>query len=86
MSNKKAQAPAPHTRKPRKSKQLISGRDPVSQLYRAVDRYVKSKGGSIVVIGGIQIQQWPGDASNNFVVAVKCMGRLPKFAEAPNAR
>lgn len=75
MSTQQAQAPAPHTRKQRKSKQLITGRDPVSQLYRAVDRYVKSKGGSLVVIGGIQVQQWPGDPAHSFVVAVKCMGR-----------
>lgn len=56
--------------------------DPIDALYTAVDAYVKSKGGSIVVIGGIQIQQWPGDLKFNYTVAIKCTGQLPKFAGA----
>ena len=38
-------------------KSFIIGRDPIDQLYRAVERYVKSKGGSIVVIGEKQLQE-----------------------------
>ena len=55
----------------------ITGRDPTSQLYRAILRYVKSKGGSIMVIGGVQIEQWPGDGELKYVVGVRCMGRKP---------
>jgi hypothetical protein len=57
----------------------ITGRDPASQLYRAVVRYVESKGGSIFVIGGVQIQEWPGEFSGNFRLAVKCTGRKPRL-------
>lgn len=55
--------------------------DPTNALYAAINAYVKSKGGSIVVIGGIQIQQWPDDLKFNYTVAIKCTGQLPKFAE-----
>lgn len=59
----------------------IKGRDPISQLYRAVYRYVSCNGGSVAVIGGIQLIQWPTDASGNFTIAVKCTGKLPAFAQ-----
>ena len=36
----------------RRLNKIIKGRDPTSQLYRAVIRWIKSKGGSILVIGG----------------------------------
>lgn len=55
----------------------LTGRDPTSQLYRAVVRFVESKKGSIMVIGGVQIGQWPGDGEYKFVVGVRCMGRKP---------
>jgi hypothetical protein len=57
----------------------ITGRDFVSQLYRAVARYVESNGGVIVAIGGIQIQEWPDDGKFKFTVAVKCAGKRPVF-------
>lgn len=60
------------------AKRPITGRDPTSQLYRAVIRYIESKGGSVLVIGGVQIQQWPGERELNFVLGVRCMGRKPK--------
>jgi hypothetical protein len=58
----------------------INGRDPVSQLYRAVIRYVESKGGAIAVIGNVEIQEWPGDPKFNFRLAVRCTGRKPVIA------
>lgn len=58
---------------------LIPGRDPTSCLYQAVTRYVKANGGSILVIGGIQCQVWPGDLPGTFRIAVKCLGRKPEF-------
>lgn len=60
------------------AKRKILGRDPTSQLYRAVIRYVESKGGRAVVIGGVQVQQWSGDRGLNFVLGVRCMGTKPK--------
>lgn len=51
----------------------------IGRLYKAVDHYVKKSGGSIVVIGGIQIQQWPHDGEYRFTVAIKCSGTKPPF-------
>jgi len=57
----------------------ILGRDPVSQLYRAVIRYVESHGGNIVVIEGVQLQEWGGPY--RFSIAVKCAGKRPMLRE-----
>lgn len=59
---------------------LIGGRDPISQLYRAVLRYVEASGGQVIVIGGVQVQEWQ-PRSGNYVIGIKCMGKLPKFTE-----
>lgn len=73
---KATKVPADRTKKKRDP--LAGLRDPTSQLYRAVRRYVESKGGSILVIGGVQVEQWPGDGEFKFVVGIRCMGRKPK--------
>lgn len=52
------------------------------RLYKAVANYVEKKGGKLVVIGGIQLQEWPGDPAMVFHVSVKCMGRKPTYAES----
>lgn len=59
----------------------VVGRDPVSQLYRAIVRYIESGKGKILVIGGIEIQEWPGDPAYTYRVAVKITGRKPAFAQ-----
>lgn len=51
------------------------------RLYKAVENYVTKKGGKLVVIGGIQVQQWPADPAMVFYVAIKCMGRMPEYVE-----
>lgn len=56
---------------------VLAGRAPDLQLYRAVRRYVQNLGGSIVVIGGIEIQTWPGDREFTYRVAVHVLGRKP---------
>lgn len=62
----------------KKKRDVLAGkRDPTSQLYRAVRRYVESKGGNILVIGGVQVEQWPGEGKFKFVLGVRCMGRKP---------
>lgn len=48
-------------------------------LYKAVAKYVEKHGGAVVVAGGIQLQQMPGDNDSTFYVAVKCTGRKPIF-------
>jgi hypothetical protein len=59
----------------------ITGRKPIDQLYRAIIRYVESHKGKIVVIGGVEVQECPGDAQFNFRIAIRCTGRKPKFAD-----
>jgi hypothetical protein len=64
-------------KKKAKPKDRLAGRTPDMQLYRAVRRYIQSKGGNVVVIGGIEIQEWPGEGPYKFRVAVKLMGKRP---------
>lgn len=51
--------------------------DIIDDLYLAVQQYVESKGGSVVVIGGVQVQQWPNDLEHNFTIGIRCMGKKP---------
>lgn len=51
----------------------------VDRLYKAVQNYVETKGGKLVIVGGIQIQEWPRDNKGVFYVAVKCLGRKPNL-------
>lgn len=62
----------------KKKRDPLAGRAPDMQLYRAVRRYVESLDGSIVVIGGIEVQEWPGDPQGKFRVAVNVLGRKPE--------
>jgi len=82
ISNATRERESAHMKAKNKSKakhRKILGRDPTSQLYRAIIRYVESKKGSILVIGGVQIEQWPGAGEFKYVVGVRCMGRKPCF-------
>jgi hypothetical protein len=49
----------------------------IEALYKAVDDYVKSLGGSVIVIGGIEVQEWPVDSQFEFKIAVRCLGKKP---------
>jgi len=68
-------------KKKRSAVSMVTGRKPIDALYRGVIRYVEEKGGKLVVIGGVQIQQWPGEAKGCFSVAVKCMGKKPESSK-----
>ena len=57
--------------------------DNAHNLLAAVQHYVMGKGGDLVVIGGIEIQRWPGDAVGLFRVAVRCLGNAPQKKEQP---
>lgn len=67
-------------RKPRKDV-LAGKRDKTSQLYRAVRRWVKEGGGSLILIGGVVTIEWPGDRAGMFTVGIKCFGKKPKALE-----
>lgn len=56
----------------------LSGDSADLELYRAIRRYVEGLGGSIVVIGGIEIQKWPDERDMAYRVAVRCIGRAPE--------
>lgn len=64
-----------------KSKKSKPSSEPhVDQLYKAVQNYVERGGGSLIVIGGVQILEWPSDKNKYvFHISVKCLGRKPKF-------
>jgi hypothetical protein len=55
-------------------------------LYKAVQNYVEKHGGGILIIGGVEIQEWPGDNSNVWRIAVRCVGRKPVTPTAKRAR
>lgn len=63
--------------KKKSSAVMITGRKPSDTLQRAVVKYIEARGGNVIVIGGVEIQQWPGELPYNFTVAVKCTGIKP---------
>ena len=58
-----------------KRRDPLAGRGADLQLYRAVRRYVRERGGKVAVIGGIEIQEWPDTPKGAFRVAVHVLGR-----------
>lgn len=66
-----------------KKKLPITGRDPVDQLYRAVERYVLSNQGTVLVIGGVSVMMLPGEPRGNYYICVKCLGKKPPKPEQP---
>lgn len=64
--------------RPKNKSDLFGGkRDPATSLLRAVRRFVMWKGGTVLVIGGIQVQEWPGEGKFKYRIAVQCMGKRP---------
>lgn len=55
--------------------------DDMDRLYKAVQNFVESRGGKLVVIGGVEVQKWPTDNEFVFRIAVKCMGKQPPIQE-----
>lgn len=54
-------------------------------LYKAVSAYIKANGGTAIVVGGIQIIQWPNDGGFKYTVGVRVTGKRPVF-EKPEAQ
>lgn len=55
--------------------------DPTHNLYAAVQHYVRANGGNIIVVGGVSVQEWPGDIPGKFSLAIRCVGQKPIFPE-----
>ena len=55
-------------------------------LYKAVCKYVRLRGGQVIVCNGIDVQEWPSIRKGSFTIAVKCFGAKPIFVkqEAPH--
>lgn len=47
-------------------------------LYKAVADYVQAIGGSAMVIGGTEIQQYPDDPKYNYRLAIVITGKVPE--------
>jgi hypothetical protein len=58
----------------------------VDELYSAIDRYVTLHGGKVIVIGGIEVHQWPDDRKMNFRISVRCTGKKPREGGAHDRR
>lgn len=52
----------------------------IDRLYKAVAAYVKSRGGNVAVIGGVQVQKWPGDLKFNWTLGIRCTGQRPLYS------
>jgi hypothetical protein len=55
--------------------------DPAHNLLAATTHWIKANGGTAVVIGGIEVQQWPQDGAYVYRVAIRATGRPPRKAE-----
>jgi hypothetical protein len=51
------------------------------RLYVAIKEYIENRGGKVVVIGGIEIQQRAGALPYNYAIAVQFTGTKPKPIE-----
>lgn len=65
-------------RKPKFIKLRFRKNDPDHNLLAAAQHWVHAHGGTIIVGGGIELQQWPGAPMGQYRIAVRCVGRLPK--------
>jgi hypothetical protein len=52
-----------------------------ANLYEAVARYIEYGGGKAIIIGGIEVQQWPNDPKEKYRVAVHFLGKPPKYCK-----
>ena len=57
--------------------------DPEHNLLVAASQYIRAKGGSPLVIGGIQIQKWPGSLAYTYVLGVRFTGHAPERSVNP---
>lgn len=64
------------------AKREIDAGDPaVDRLYEAVVAYVEDRGGAVLVVGGIEVQQ--RSRKYNFGINIRLMGRPPELIQNP---
>jgi hypothetical protein len=52
-----------------------------ANLYEAVARYIEYGGGKAIIIGGVEVQQWPNDPREKYRVAISFLGTPPQYAK-----
>jgi hypothetical protein len=63
-------------KKPRFIRMRFRKGDPAHNLLAATQHWVMANGGSVAVIGGIEIQDWK-ESPHHFRIAVRCLGVAP---------
>lgn len=58
---------------------INTGDKTTDMLYEATRDYIKKKGGSVIVIGGIAIMKEPSDLKYNYSLVIRVTGKLPKL-------
>lgn len=66
-------------------KQAKTADKALRRLYDAAAAYVESRGGKLVVVGGVTVQQWPDDLKFNWTLGIRCTGKRPTYADNPEA-
>jgi len=51
------------------------------KLYKEIRRYIESRGGKVLVIGGIEIQEWPDSLPYKFTIGIHVTGFKPNKVE-----
>lgn len=60
-------------------------RDPDHNLIAAATHWIRHHGGRAMVIGSIEIQQWPQTFANSYRLAIRFTGRKPHKGLKKNA-
>lgn len=47
------------------------------KLYKVVQEYIEGRGGKVLVIGGVQILQYPSDPKYKYSISIQFIGRKP---------
>ena len=68
------------------TKQRLPRQDAADRLLTAVTTFVKARGGSVFVVGPIELVQWPDEPSSKFSVNVRCLGKRPRKADRDGGR
>jgi hypothetical protein len=68
--------PKPKKRKPRWKMLRWRRGDHVHNIHVAVQRWIHANGGTLVVSGGLELQDWQ-EGLGKYRVALRCLGRRP---------
>ena len=50
----------------------------IMKLYKAIQEYVESRGGKVLVIGGVETIKWPDDREFNYTLGIRITGIKPE--------